>query len=257
MYYCQSPGLDVTDGAMAIEDGAVAIENSPGLSGASSALVPMNDTENVQPRALHISNEFRAVTGLLALVASMNNAGTKKLQPLAEQDERLDGTRYDAYGRYRYANLEEETQASSTKPSARSALQAMATLLVRDGEVVACTVGNIGKQVEVIAMTDRPSRPSKGTLEEDPEGWLLTSLVRPPGIPTTDSDNGNVTEAEKKKPSPDGDDIRKIISACLNPRDGDNYFKDAPKKACIKNLVPTLSHWETLQTDRWAVLETK
>lgn len=177
------------------------------------------------PPTLSCADEFRALAGLVALVAAMN---TNSMQPTLAH---VAGE--DIYGRLRHSSKLPETRSAT-----RRALNAMASLLVRNAEVVACTIPGVSDtEANILAVED--SQPP------------VT-----PYFPLASVENQNVAKAQATSPKSDQSGPHVDFAALANRREDDNTFLAGSKEPVyIKPWPPSESLWKTLCSNRWAVLE--
>lgn len=206
--------------------------------------------------ALSKHDQFRALASLVALVASMNN--------VPSEDPRLSSTTdggdtpTDRYGRVR----------NPRTSSSRRALNAMAILLVRDGDVIACTAPpGYMNEVNVIAVQEsQKSQESQESQEELPMEMLpLVGASR--DFHATSSEHGDAAKDLKTTRSETEDAAEAEGNGpeqCLPPISFTTLANPPPTKASsdsfewdIKKRAPSqaLGYWRKCVENRWAALE--
>lgn len=221
-----------------------------------AALLPVNmyssSSNDDRPEGLSLPDLFRVVTSILALVASINHDGVKRLTTPSESVLVT-----DRFGRHRF-NYQPEDGAPRTETlsGARRALNAMAAILVRNGEIVACAVPEISARLKVVALTlDNEEDGEIGEAEKF-AGPLLPGL---PDMPITSLKNEDITKAKEPEhtqttTSSDNGGVAKQWIGFANPREGETYFSDN-SELNIRYLQPEKNHWDRLLADKWAVFQ--
>lgn len=247
MYSC--PSFDDTDG------GGFELLGGPAEPLAASLPVTMYSSSSKSDagqnlKGLSPSETFCVLTGILALVGSINHGGVKRLSLPGG-----DTAGYDRLGRFRY----KYSRSAGSTSSARRALNALAALLVRNGEIVACTVPELTTdKLKIFALTTDEAEEEMEEAEKL-AGPILLGLP----LESNTSKNEDLTETKEPEHTPiattssnNGRPVQlgDLYLAFANPRDKDNYFKNTPKLD-VQYLMPENNHWEELLGDRWKVLQ--
>lgn len=169
-------------------------------------------SDKVFPRHQGIREEFRVLVALVALTSQMLHDSQRP--PTRRTVPRM----IDPYGRRRYPDLADE------KDSTRGALHGLAILLVRNGEVVACTAS-------------RPSNPTPP--DPEPEAALIPSPDQPPAGAPVLGPSDPIVE----------------FTVIANTRYGDKHFK-RHKADNVLSLGHGQSYWPMLQQNKFIFLET-
>lgn len=175
---------------------------------------PPEPSPNVRP--LSKPDEFRALTSLLALVLVINNGRwTQK-------------TGADTSGMRRYPHNTDSDASSQLNTG--GALKSIATLLVRDHEVIACTASRHPKGVEIVA------------LNEQMEVTLSAPIPPPDQSPAADQPPGNA-------PTP----RVKFINRAKIPNDHQYLDGRTPHIVSSKN-DSRKSYWQALCQNKFQFL---
>lgn len=201
---------------------------------------------------LGLHDELRVLTALIALAGILDN-NTLKL-PNSDYD-------HDVYGRFRFP-----TPPPQTRSRTRHALNAMAGLLVRKDEVVACTVPPTmsSEGVDIMAIEEiRPHEELK-LVHQFPNIGAAVAEGLPVPLPDINSDVAtakgsellpNIDVTAAKGPEPEGTPEDSLPFKAFSNTEQNDWMKQTGNDPNVRILKPRESYWNAIYTNLWELIE--